>query len=216
LNWPTRCLNSPHRARAWRSGLIIGIIPSKPYTESKTRLAACLSPAQRMAISRTLLLRTLRLARPILDQVVAISRDRELLREAELEGAHALDEVGNDLNSALTQAARFALAAGALGIVALPADLPLLTAEDIQAIVGHAGHSPAVVIAPCQRGTGTNALLMRPPLLIAFSFGTASFMRHCAAAAEAGVQPTIYHSPTVAFDLDTPDDWQAVAGQFVI
>jgi 2-phospho-L-lactate guanylyltransferase len=194
----------------------ICIIPSKPYAESKSRLAACLLAGQRIELSRMLLLRTLRLARPLLDRVVVISRDAGLLREVETEGAYALVEVGNGLNSALTQAAGFALAAGASGILILPADLPLLTAEDIQVMLGHTRGSPTLVIAPCRHGAGTNALLMRPPLLIPFSFGVNSFLRHCATAVAAGVQPTIYHSPTVAFDLDTPDDWQAIGAQFEI
>jgi len=67
---------------------------------------------------------------------------------------------------------------------------------------------PALVIAPCRHGTGTNALLLRPPDLIPFAFGPDSFAAHCAAACAAGVEPIIYRADNIAFDLDTPEDWR--------
>jgi len=51
-------------------------------------------------------------------------------------------------------------------------------------------------------------LLLRPPDLIPFAFGPDSFAAHCAAARAAGVQPVVYRSPTIALDLDTPEDWE--------
>jgi 2-phospho-L-lactate guanylyltransferase (CobY/MobA/RfbA family) len=41
-----------------------------------------------------------------------------------------------------------------------------------------------------------------------------SFARHSAAARAAGVQPVVVRSPTLEFDLDTPDDWEVVRHQF--
>jgi 2-phospho-L-lactate guanylyltransferase len=70
-----------------------------------------------------------------------------------------------------------------------------------------------VVIAPCRHGTGTNALLLRPPGLIPFSFGPDSLSAHCAAARAAGVEPIIYRDERVAFDLDTPEDWEELGEQ---
>jgi 2-phospho-L-lactate guanylyltransferase len=51
-------------------------------------------------------------------------------------------------------------------------------------------------------------LLVRPPGLIPFAFGPDSFAAHCAAARAAGVQPVVHRSPTIALDLDTPEDWE--------
>ena len=94
-----------------------------------------------------------------------------------------------------------------LELLILPADLPHLMTEDIQALTKLVGDSPhAIVIAPDATETGTNALLIRPPDLIQPSFGPDSFNRHCALARSAGVEPTIYRSPSLACDIDLPAD----------
>ena len=202
--------------------MIICLIPAKPYAESKSRLAPILSPQQRVTLSRWLLRRTLRLARAAVGQVLVVSRDRALLAQARAEGAWGLAEIRSGLNPALTQAAGFAVARGADAILVLPADLPCLTREDLAALLAlggievntppRAGTRPAptavLVIAPCRHGTGTNALLLRPPDLVPFSFGPDSFAAHCAAARAAGLEPRLCRRQGLAFDLDTPEDWE--------
>jgi 2-phospho-L-lactate guanylyltransferase len=194
--------------------MIYCLIPAKPYAESKTRLAPLLSPEQRMTLSRWLLRRTLRLARAVVGRVVVVSRDRALLMHAKAAGAWGLLEASPGLNPALTQAARFAQARGASGVLILPTDLPRLKAQDLEDILALGTASPAAVIAPCRRETGTNALLLRPPNLIEFAFGTNSFAAHCAAARAVGVEPVIYRAASVAFDLDTPEDWRVGIGDW--
>jgi 2-phospho-L-lactate/phosphoenolpyruvate guanylyltransferase len=181
------------------------IIPAKPLNQAKTRLAAVLSPSQRMLLSRQLLQRTIQLAQP-LGEVVVVSRDTVLRRLAKQAGAWALVESGNELNQALSQATEWVAARGGSTALILPGDLPLLNQADLTAMI-HLGRStPAMVIAPCQRGDGTNALLLRPPGLIPFAFGPDSFARHLQAAHVMGLEPVIFRSATVALDLDIPED----------
>jgi 2-phospho-L-lactate guanylyltransferase len=187
--------------------MIYCLIPAKPYVESKSRLSPLLSNTQRATLTRWLLRRTVRLARAAAPQVVVISRDRTLLAHARAEGAQGLLEVSTGLNLALDQGARFAQARQASGLLILPADLPRLSVRDLEAILALPCGSPGLAIAPCRHGTGTNALLMRPADLIPFAFGPDSFAAHCAAARAAGVEPDIYHANGLAFDLDTPQDW---------
>jgi 2-phospho-L-lactate guanylyltransferase len=201
---------------AWRLTPIAVVIPAKPFNEAKTRLSECLPARQRAALSRRLLRRTLKLALAVTDQVVVVSRDRVLLAEVEAAGATGLVEEAPGLNAALTQATDFARKQGAGGVLVLPADLPRLTAEDIRAVIELGARAPAVVIAPCRHETGTNALLVRPPGLVPFAFGPGSFAAHCAAAGAAGVPPRVYRSPTIALDLDTPEDWELIRSQFGI
>lgn len=201
--------------------MIICLIPAKPYAESKSRLAPVLSPQQRARLSRWLLERTLRLARAAVGPVLVVSRDPALLAQARAGGAWGLLERRPGLNPALTQAARLAAARGADAILVLPTDLPGLAREDLEEVLTLGGVEmdrqpgadtrPAptgvMVIAPCRHGTGTNALLLRPPGLIPFAFGPDSFAAHCTAARAAGVEPRICRTPGLAFDLDTPEDW---------
>jgi len=187
---------------------VICLIPAKPYAEAKTRLSPVLSDEQRAILARWLLLHTVRLARQAIGQVVVVSRDRALLNDAKAEGVWGLLEASPGLNAALTQGARWAVLRGADALLILPTDLPRLATHDLQTMLALGRCAPAVVIAPCRHGTGTNALLVRPPDLIPFAFGPNSFAAHCAAARAAGVEPVVFRTPGLAFDLDTPEDWK--------
>ncbi len=181
------------------------IIPVKPFDQSKTRLAAVLTEEQRVNLSRKLLLRTLHLACRVAP-VVVISRDLAARRLAKQHGAWALVESGSGLNDAIGQAAEWVRARGGQALLVIPGDLPRLALSDLTEMMLVGQHSPAMVIAPCHRNNGTNALLLRPPTLIHPSFGVGSFARHQQAALNAGVEATIYQSFTVAFDIDYPED----------
>ncbi len=185
------------------------IIPAKPFDQAKTRLAPALSPSQRINLTRQLLLRTIRLARQV-GEVVVVSRDKTVRQMAKQAGAWALVESEHGLNAAIHQASEWVAARGGQTSLILPADLPLLTAMDLTKIVRLKQHPPSMVIAPCHRADGTNALLLDPPNLIEFSFGLGSFEQHRQAAQKAGLDPMIYNSPTIALDLDYPEDLERV------
>lgn len=183
------------------------IIPAKPFDQAKSRLASILSPVERIQLSRQLLQRTIRLAAGI-GQVVVISRGKETRRLAKQAGAWALVESQTGLNRAVRQAVRWAQMRGGRTVLILPGDLPLLQASDLRELRQRAGtKEPTMVIAPCHRQDGTNALLLRPPDLIPFAYGPGSFTRHQQTARAIGIEPVIYHSPTLALDLDLPEDW---------
>jgi len=62
------------------------------------------------------------------------------------------------------------------------------------------------VISPDDARSGTNALLLRPPGALPFSFGPGSFGVHLQAALRRGVRVRVCERPNVAFDLDSPED----------
>jgi 2-phospho-L-lactate guanylyltransferase len=185
------------------------VIPVKPLEEAKSRLADTLTPAQRAELMRGLLQHVLDQANAagVLHEIVVISRDPQVWAIAHLAGAGVIHEQGKELNQALEQARQQALAYQADALLVLPADLPLLTVEDIQGLAAYAARQRSVVIAPSQDG-GTSALALHPPTVIPFAFGPDSFARHCQAAQQAGVPCQVYDSPTLAFDVDVRADWQ--------
>jgi len=158
-----------------------------------------------------LFLRTVKLAKQI-GNVVVVSRDKSVRRLAKQSGAWSLVEAGDKLNVAIAQALEWVTARGGQTTLILPTDLPFLTPTDLVEIVslGNATTPPYVVIAPCHRGDGTNALLLSPANLLNIAFGENSFHKHQQAALATGVKPLIYRSPTIAFDLDLPDDVAAL------
>jgi 2-phospho-L-lactate guanylyltransferase len=185
--------------------MIFVVIPAKPFDQAKTRLAPLLPQPERARLSRSLFLRTLHLARQV-GEVVVVSRDSQVRRLAKEAGAWALVEAGTQLNSAIRQARQWVVANGGETLLILPGDLPFLTLPDLAGIIALGRQAPAVVVAPDQRQEGTNALLLHPPGLIEVAFGENSFQNHLQAARQTGVEPAIYHSPTLAFDLDWPED----------
>jgi len=184
------------------------VIPAKPFKESKSRLAAVLSPAQRVRLSRWLLGHTIAAAAP-LGRVVVVSRSGAVRQLAKQQGAYALVEGQADLNAAIRQGLTWAQAKGGTSALVLPMDLPLLSTAALRGLLASAsGQRPGIVIAPCRHGRGTNALLLSPPALLLPRFGPESFARHQHMAHEMGIEPKIYCVPELAFDLDTAADWE--------
>jgi 2-phospho-L-lactate guanylyltransferase len=88
----------------------------------------------------------------------------------------------------------------------LPIDLPLVATSDIETILDGDCGEPAVVIAPSRDGTGTNAILRRPPDLFPSHFGPNSLAKHLSEARQAGAECRIIHLPRIALDIDDPED----------
>ena len=69
---------------------------------------------------------------------------------------------------------------------------------------------PVVVVAPDRRHQGTNALLVCPAGLIEYDFGPGSFQRHCERARQVGARLEILELPSLALDMDLPEDLDLV------
>lgn len=188
------------------------IIPVKPFGEGKSRLAASLTAAQRAQLSQRLLARALATAQETqrFTGRLVVSRGGAVREFAAAMGAAVLAEAGVGLNAALDQARTAAVAAGADAILVLPADLPQVTAADLHRLVDTRRGKAGVVIAPSRDG-GTNALLLWPPDVLDFDFGPDSFRRHCSQAERKGLAVAVIDTPSLAFDLDRPEDMVRVA-----
>jgi 2-phospho-L-lactate guanylyltransferase len=189
------------------------IVPVKPLRRGKSRLAGTLSEDERTELNRSLLQNTLKTFSDLkeVEEVLVISRDPQALAIARQHGARTVREDGQpELNTALKRATVIAQVYATRGVLILPADLPLVTREDVLTLIERAGEAPSVVIAPDRHGTGTNALLISPAGLIEYDFGENSFQRHCQRAKEAGARLEIVDLPTLGLDLDLPEDLELV------
>ena len=189
------------------------IVPVKPLRRGKSRLAGALSEEERTELNRSLLKNTLRAFADLkeVEEVLVISRDPLALSIARQYGARTVREDGQpELNTALRRATVIAQVYATRGVLILPADLPLVTRDDVLTLIERAGDPPVVVIAPDRHGTGTNALLISPAGLIEYDFGDNSFQLHCQRAREAGARLEIVNLPTLGLDLDLPEDLELV------
>ncbi len=185
------------------------IVPVKPLKRGKSRLAGMFTPEERTDLNRQLLSNTLETLKniPDIEHVLVVSRDQSALSLARDLGARTVQENGDpDLNIALTRATIVAKTYSTRGVLIIPADLPLITPEDVDAMVARVGEPPVVVVAPDRRREGTNALLVCPAGLIEYEYGPNSFDRHCQLALDVGARLEICELPSLALDLDIPDD----------
>lgn len=138
-----------------------------------------------------------------------VSRDSTVLTEAREMGVRTVTENGTpELNNALRRASLFSKAFSTEGVLIVPADLPLLTAQDVEGLLAMRTHPPMAVIAPDRRYQGTNMLLIDPADLLTFSFGEDSFNKHVALAKSKGAEVIVYENDHIALDLDTPEDFE--------
>jgi 2-phospho-L-lactate/phosphoenolpyruvate guanylyltransferase len=183
-------------------------VPFKGLAAPKRRLAPLLDLTERRGLARAMLadvLAALRAAEGF-GRVVLVSRDPAALELAAHWGADALPERGRaGYRAAAEQAAAAAKAAGAAGLLLLPADLPLLTAADLERLLAESERA-AVVLTPSRGGRGTNAVLARPPGVLPYCYGPASFRAHLREAVRAGLPWIVLELSNLALDIDRPAD----------
>ncbi len=185
------------------------IVPVKPLKRAKSRLAGVLTAEQREYLATQLLLRTVRLLLPLshIQGVLVISRDTRALAMARDQGAQTVQESGApELNSALLRATHALRTWGGEAGLVVPADIPLLSSEDVGAVVDMGRYHNSVVLVPDHREQGTNLLFVRPPGLIPYAFGENSFNRHQYYARDVGATVLVYRSDGASLDIDTPAD----------
>jgi 2-phospho-L-lactate guanylyltransferase len=184
------------------------IVPHRGLEAAKTRLAPTLSPAQRMTLARTLLERVLDVACRVSDDVIVISPSLALAEVVDPSGAQLIVQRGMGLNAGLDQARFDAVMEGIGTLVVIHGDLPNVRPADIEALLSAlpGNDDPGVAIAPDRAGTGTTALVLRPPEIISFRFGTGSFAAHLEEVERAGVPLVAVNRAGLSFDLDTPAD----------
>lgn len=191
------------------------IVPVKPLRRGKSRLAGTLTEDERTVLNRALLEHTLTTLSDLreVDGMLVVSRDPNALTIARNHGARTVQEDGQPhLNMALKRATIVAQVYATRGVLVLPADLPLISKDDILELIKRGTEPPVVVIAPDRHGKGTNALLISPPGLIEYDFGENSFQRHCERAQQAGARLEIVDLPSLGLDLDMPEDIELIKG----
>jgi 2-phospho-L-lactate/phosphoenolpyruvate guanylyltransferase len=179
------------------------LIAIKERSRCKTRLARALAPRARVELVRSMLAAVLCAARgaQTVRQIIVVSPERDSV-PAEIP---VLADNGECLNSALTQAHRVLREFGCREVVTLPADLPTITAAEIDALVC-AGRRGGFAIAPDAAGVGTNALCLVSAHPFRFQFGLDSQRLHLEEAARAGLSPQVVRLPGLEFDVDSPRD----------
>jgi 2-phospho-L-lactate guanylyltransferase len=178
------------------------LVPVKRLDEAKTRLAEMLSAGERAELMRELLAHVLQVTREAAVGPVTVVSAEPLA----LNGVPRFDDSGLPWNDALQAAMDSVVHEPTVAVVS--ADLPLLTADDVCALVAVTPQR-GLAIARAHDG-GTNAISMRPPGVLPTCFGEpGSAALHERAAWIAGADAHMLDRPGLAFDVDTPEDLAA-------
>lgn len=185
------------------------VVPVKDPAQAKQRLSSVLSPAHREGLFRAMAADVFAALAEAsaLAGVLVVSRDPALATSARDLGFEVLAEPSNDGHTAaVNRGIASLMARGVESVLALPADLPTLRAQEIDTLVASLGPAPDVVIAPAADEQGSNGVLMTPPDVLELRFGDASFFPHLERARAAGVAPRVLHLAGFGLDIDRPDD----------
>jgi 2-phospho-L-lactate guanylyltransferase len=189
------------------------ILPVKSFPNAKQRLSHGLEPQRRRQLAEAMLYDVLgALRRSALDQLIVVTAGEEVARIARDHGASVIRDREEGHNAAAACGIEHALRLGAERALLVPGDCPALDPDEVDQLVHSGPEIPSVVIVPDRHGTGTNALLITPPDALEPSFGPGSCQRHVALAQAAGIAHQIAQIPSLALDIDTPDDLGALDG----
>jgi 2-phospho-L-lactate/phosphoenolpyruvate guanylyltransferase len=183
------------------------IVPLKQYASAKQRLAGALSPDERRGLMQAMVTDVLEALRevPRLDGILLVSREPDAARLADEFAVELFAEPARaDLSEAVQAAGGYLLAhQRATGTMIVPADVPLASADDFNAVL--AQHRELTLV-PDDDGDGTNCIVSSPPNLIRYQFDGHSFRPHVEAAYAIGITPGICRRPNLGLDIDTPAD----------
>jgi len=195
----------PKTSRVW------AVVPVKRLKCAKERLGDVLSEQDRMVLAQCMLGDVLRrlAATTGLAGIAVVTADPVVQTVARAFHARVVPDVcESGVNDAVRQGLETLSAPGETVLV-VPADIPLATVADFEAIIALLDVDP-VVLAPALSDGGTNALAMRAPTLVPPQFGDRSFERHRLSAAERGLCCGVFRSNGIGRDIDVASDLLAV------
>lgn len=189
----------------------LAILPIKSFDDAKQRLGTSVEPVMRRLLVQAMVADVLIALRRVkgIAETVAVTSDDEAQRIAAAYGATLVADPGGGHNGAAARGLRYALEHGYKRAALLPGDCPALAPAELEALLERSPGSCAVVV-PDRHGTGTNALVLCPPDLLEPSFGPGSRARHVHSAQLRAAPCEVVDVPTLALDVDTPADLDAL------
>jgi 2-phospho-L-lactate guanylyltransferase len=190
----------------------LAILPVKTFSQAKQRLRAGLPAPTREALVEAMLADVLgALTRSSVDAILVITASAAARQLAYEHGARVLADEEAGHNTAAAIGIAVASAEKLDRALLVPGDCPALDPVEIDDLLSRPVPPPSALVIPDRHGTGTNGLLLSPPDAIPPSFGPGSCRRHLTLAAARHVAAERVEVPSLAVDVDTPEDLEALA-----
>jgi len=185
------------------------LIVAKELDHAKTRLAAVLPRDERRGLAEAMFNDVLAaaLASERADRVAVVTSDPGLLARAAAFGALPIaEQFPSGLNVAVALGTRELAIRGADTICTVLSDIPLVTGDDIDAVLDAMPTGPGVVLVPSRDFSGTNIIARSPGDIVATRFGTMSLVKHLEDCRRRGVPCEVLRLQRPALDLDLMAD----------
>jgi 2-phospho-L-lactate/phosphoenolpyruvate guanylyltransferase len=187
----------------------IVLIAAKQLEFAKTRLAPALAPGERRALAEAMFRDVLAasLVAGAADGVAVVTSDTNLLATAREAGARTIDEeFPRGLNVAVALATAELIADGADTVCTVLSDIPLIAAEDIDAVFAAMPSGRGAVLVPSRDFSGTNIICRSPADAVPTRFGRMSLVRHLDDCRTRDVPARVLRLARPALDLDVIAD----------
>ena len=189
------------------------IVPVKPLATALGRLADILDGPRRRALQAAMLADVLTacMHAELLGETYVVTNDPGAATVAGSRGARVLSDCvpPNGVNPAVEIGLAHLASAGVDAALVLTADLPQVTPAALDGLI-HASRACPVTLVPSHGGTGTNAMVLRPPRAIAAQLGPDSLRLHQHQADENGLEGQVVPVAALAVDVDRPEDLLSV------
>jgi 2-phospho-L-lactate guanylyltransferase len=190
------------------------LVPIKNLAHAKQRLASIMEQPERTELAQAMVhdvLAAIALWGGL--PCTVVSSDPYACELADKLGLQTLPDPENaGETGAIEMATRICVERGCASTVVLPADIPLLSCDDLVELMKHAPAKGSLLV-PAGDGRGTNAAFRCPARLFPLRFGNDSFKPHVAAARATNMPCVILELPRVALDVDRPEDLYQLASR---
>jgi 2-phospho-L-lactate guanylyltransferase len=177
------------------------LVPIRSFDDAKSRLDEILVPAQRTELMMSLARRVVHAARGL--PVWVVSDDPSVSHWATRHGAVPLEVDRDGLDASVAAGVDWIGRRGFDRAIVAHADLALV--DDLTPV-----DAPGFSIAPDRHRDGSNVLCVPTSSGFRFAYGPGSFDRHVAEAERLGLPVRVVDDPTLAVDIDQPDDLRFV------
>ena len=185
------------------------LIAAKQLEFAKTRLAPVLPAGERRALAEAMFRDVLAasLGASAADHVAVVTSDSGLLAMARVAGALTVDEeFPRGLNVAVALGTSALIAQGARVVCTVLSDIPLVTADDIDAVFAAMPDGRGALLVPSRDFSGTNIICRSPADAVPTRFGRMSLVRHLDDCRSADIPARVLRLARPALDLDVIAD----------
>ncbi|MDE1726497.1 MAG: 2-phospho-L-lactate guanylyltransferase [Thaumarchaeota archaeon] len=190
------------------SKLRIGaIVPVKTFSRAKTRLSLSSEKTEKICkIMLESVLCTL-LKSEIIERTVIVSKDETALGIGKKFGAVEIyDQEELGVNNAVKLADDYLLRENFDSTVVFPQDIPLIQAEDIQALLNFRIQNRCVLVVPSRKFDGTNALFRMPLNVMETHYDEDSYKIHLDTAEKRNAVSSLVLIRRIMLDVDDQSD----------